>query len=283
MLAQYVTSKIGFYPSRPVWNTKNDPPSPPGASEAQTTDGWDPELGGDPRCPISNDMTNEAPRDLKCLEKEWSADKKNTNDGSKSVEDAIKEFCKNRKGQSVKKGDDRIYDRWDVSGWGISKRQSMWLSAKAGPFDACKEGKIEDDCVKVLTGGMKNCDKDKPRSHGMVAQGGGCIEYAIDFSASVHEGDPPWNQHVIKYPPPEDAKSRLPPASLDGPQIVCSKEKGAQWKKEDADRLIEEYCGNDEPSLEYAPKPDDAKLWISAGFEDKKGGPYPDDKKGYCK
>jgi len=231
------------------------------------------------------------PRGLKCLEKEWMAPKDSTTDGSTPVKIAIHDFCKKRNGQKIETRGDHIYDRWDVSGLGITKRESLWLSATTGPFDQCNQGTIEEkDCIAVLTSAMNACDKDKPLTTGALAQGAGCIEYAIDISPSIHEGDPPWHQHVKKFPPPETVRSDMKPASLVDSQIVCSKEKGSQWSAEDADAAIEAYCGNDWAwSDGYEPFTVKGNIRISAswtnGAEKKRGyaGPYKPEDKEFCR
>lgn len=90
-----------------------------------------------------------------------------------------------------------------------------------------------------------NCDIDQSYTTGALAQGEGCIEYAIEVSTSIHGGDPPWDQHAKRFPPPEIVRSDLRPASLVISQIVCSKEKGSTWLVKSAEAAIEEYCGND--------------------------------------
>jgi hypothetical protein len=231
------------------------------------------------------------PRGMKCLQKEWTAPKESTTDGSIAVKAAIEEFCKKRNNQKVKRGD-RIYDRWDVSGLGISKRSSLWLSATTGPFDQCGVGTIEEkDCLSVLSSALNSCDKDQTYTTGALAQGEGCSEYAIEVSSSVHEGDPPWNQHVKMYPPPETVRSDLSPASLVDSQIVCSKERStSKWSQNDADAAIEEYCGNDYAwSDGYNPMSNKGALKIAAswtnGLEKKRGynGPYRSEDRDYCK
>ena len=124
------------------------------------------------------------------------------------------------------------------------------------------------------------------------------MEYALELGASVHEGDPPWNQHVIAFPPPETARSDLPPASLDGPQIICSTERleSKGFTEDDANAAIEEYCGNDLPfgdpnlplgGFELVVRK--GTLNISAswhnGLEDQRGyiGPYSSDQRDFCR
>jgi hypothetical protein len=235
-------------------------------------------------------------RGLECLGNEFGAPKTKTNtlDGSLSVESAIVEFCKNRKDQTVQKGD-AIYDRWDITGWGVPKRQSFWLSAIPGPFDQCKEGTIiETDCVMVLTTAMKSCDLDSPFTYGIKGQGEGCIEYSIQISASIHEGDPPWaGGPVIKFPPPETIRSDLEPASLNGPQIVCSNEEVEKaFTEDDVKVVIEEHCGNDlpfgDPRLPlggFEHTTDKGSLKIATGLQERDGylGPYKSEDRDYCK
>jgi hypothetical protein len=236
------------------------------------------------------DNPGSEPRGLKCLQKEWTASKETTTDGSTPVKAAIEEFCKNHNGQKIEKRGDRIYDRWDVSGLGILKRSSVWLSATTGPFNQCDKGTIEDkDCIAVLSSAMNSCDKDQLYTAGVLAQGEGCIEYAIEVSSSIHEGDPPWDQHVKSFPPPETVRSDISPASLVDSQIVCSKERGSTWSTEDAEAAIEEYCGNDLAwSDGYSPMSTRGAIKIAAswtnGLEKQRGysGPYKAEDKDYC-
>lgn len=178
------------------------------------------------------DSLGSEPRGLNCLQNVWTAPKETTTDGSTSLKAAIEDFCKKRNSQKVEKRGHRIYDRWDVSGLGILKRSSLWLSATIGPFDQCSEGTVEEkDCIIVLNSAMKSCDKEQSYTTGALSQGEGCIEYAIEVSSSIHEGDPPWDQHIKMFPPPETVRSDLIPASLFDSQIVCSKERGASGRE----------------------------------------------------
>ncbi|KAF1998640.1 SGNH hydrolase [Amniculicola lignicola CBS 123094] len=196
-------------------------------------------------CPLQTRFSK--PRDLECLGKEWLAPKHNTTDGSTPVVEAIKDFCKRRNGQTVERGQERIYDRWDISDLGVPKRHSFWLSAMTGHFSQCNKGTvIEKDCIRVLTGGMEACPAGQPVTWGMKAQGDGCIEYSIDMSAGVLEGNPPWNEHVITYPPPETLLSDMRPAS-EKHQVDCSIAEGEGYYDADAETAIEQYCSNDLP------------------------------------
>lgn len=99
-----------------------------------------------------------------------------------------------------------------------------WTGDKLAEADSMLNA---DDCVAMLIGAINDCDKDQPMTYGAVAQGDGCIERAIEVATSIHEGDPPWNQHVKAFPPPEVILSDLAPASLVDAQIVCSRERGS--------------------------------------------------------
>ncbi|KAH7138736.1 SGNH hydrolase-type esterase domain-containing protein [Dendryphion nanum] len=187
-----------------------------------------------------------APSGLQCRNKKWGAPKYKTTDGSTPVLAAIREFCSKRKGQTVEQGKERIYDRWDVSGWHVTKRQSLWLSATTGHFQECKKATIEDSCEETLAGGLQACNKDTSWTQGMNAQGKNCIEYAIEISPSVHEGDPPWNEHVASFPPPETVMSSLLPYTGKR-QVDCSVPQGQSWDVKDAEAAIEQYCSNNEP------------------------------------
>jgi hypothetical protein len=233
-------------------------------------------------------------RGLQCLGNEFGAPKVDAQEGSLSVESAIKEFCKNRKSQTVQKGD-VIYDRWDISGRGVSKRQSFWLSVIPGPFDQCKEGMIsETDCVIVLITALNSCDLSSPFTYGIKGQGEGCIEYSIQVLASVHEGDPPWaGKPVVKFPPPETIRLDLEPASLNGPQIVCSNEKVEKaFTEDDVNAAIEEHCGNDlpfgDPKLSlggFEHTTNKGSLKIATGLQERDDyfGPYKSEDRDYCK
>ncbi|KAF1993563.1 hypothetical protein P154DRAFT_582692 [Amniculicola lignicola CBS 123094] len=271
-LGNYLLSKIDFFPSEPTWDDRQDPPPAPKKDDAVD---WDVEISGAPACDkletVDDDEEEEEeeePRGLTCLWSDFSAPKNKMEDGSTSEE--------------------QIFNGWYVSRFDIKQRGSMWISGAAAAFDQCKEGTVkEDDCRSVLTRGVKQCYKSDTVTHGITAHDENCIDYAIEFSSSIHEDDPPWNQHIISYPPPDEIKSELSPAAIDRPEVVCSKERGGKWTKEDADAAIEQHCGNDLPfgkADEYTEK---GSVKISASFQDsteKRGfsGPYPEDKKGYC-
>jgi hypothetical protein len=223
--------------------------------------------------------------DLQCFDHNWAVLKEKTSDGSTSVLDAIKEFCKNRHGERATP-DNFVYDRWDVSGFGIPKRQSMWIRASPGPYEQCQKGGAvwERNCVDVLTSAMRECHPGSPYSHGFKAQGRNCVEYMVDLSASIHEGDPPWDEHVIKYPPPETvmAYDIQPPTDekAEGKaEIYCSVRKDSKWSWDDANKAIDQYCGNDRP---YTGGPERVEVnniaifagmsWL--GWDPKRPGPY---------
>jgi hypothetical protein len=71
--------------------------------------------------------TIEKPWGLSCYESEFLALKEATGDDSTPVKDAIKQFCKNQEGESAQlvTDEENIYNRWDVSGWWIPKRQLL--------------------------------------------------------------------------------------------------------------------------------------------------------------
>jgi hypothetical protein len=84
----------------------------------------------------------EKPRRLSCYKSDFRGLKDSTDDVSTPVKDAIKQFCKSREGESAQLFTDieYIYDRWDVSGWGVTKRQSLWLRATPRHYSQCEEG-----------------------------------------------------------------------------------------------------------------------------------------------
>lgn len=196
---------------------------------------------------LSCDIAKTRPRGLVCKETDWRAPKEKTDDGSTSVTSAIKEFCKKRNGQTAEEGtsNEHIYDRWDISGWGVTKRQSLWLRASSGPFSQCPKGTIEErDCVSVMADSLHSCDIGSDFTFGFKVQGNNCMEYAVETSASVHEGDPPWAEHVKKFPPPETLMSDMYIAS-GVHQIDCYSNRGGKWNWEDANAAIDRYCNND--------------------------------------
>jgi len=214
-----------------------------------------PKLSGDACKTKPGSRTNNPPRGLVCDKTEWRAPKEQTADGSTSVVAAIKDFCRKRNGQTPEKRTDHehIYDRWDISGWGVTKRQSLWLRASSGPFSQCPKGTIEEkDCVTVLTDGLYACDSGADYTQGLTAQGNNCIEYAVKTSASVHEGDPPWAEHVRKYPPPETLMADAMQIASKKHQIDCYTGRGGKnyqkWNWDDANAAIDQYCNN---NLDY--------------------------------
>ncbi|KAH9864716.1 hypothetical protein J1614_010652 [Plenodomus biglobosus] len=220
------------------------------------------------------------PRDLVCRESEWRAPREQTSDGSTSALDAIQQFCKNRDGAAVGNGQsEHVYDRWDVSGWGVTKRQSMWIRASRGPFPQCEQGSYalkKDDCVAVLVGGLTSCDKGSDFTSGFKAQGENCLEYGIDLSPSVHEGDPPWSEHVKKYPPPETLQSTVVEASGKH-QIDCFIGRGHSWTWDDANAAINIAC-NDRKSgwkdKKYSVEKGSLQLAATIEFENPQGSAY---------
>jgi hypothetical protein len=189
------------------------------------------------------------PRGLSCYESAFRARKDAIDDGSTPVQEAIKQFCRNRKGESAQllTAKEYIYDRWDVSGWGVTKRQSLWLRATPPHYDQCEEGGTidYDDCFSVLTGGLRFCNEDAPETTGFTAQGDKCLDFEVSLSASVHEGDPPWYQHVVKYPPPE---TQLGIADIDyhhdQPVNCIDVHDSVGWNWDDANAAIEGYCNH---------------------------------------
>lgn len=227
------------------------------------------------------------PRDLVCRETDWRAPKEKTSDGSTSVNDAIKQFCKNRNGETAEKGTDHehIYDRWDISGWGVTKRQSLWLRASSGPFSQCPKGTLkEGDCIAVLTGGLDHCDQGSDFTFGYRAQGENCMEYAVETSPSVHEGDPPWAEHVHKYPPPETLMADLYIASQKH-QVDCYTGRGFTWNWDDANAAINQYCNNNLKNGGHSPSFSVQKGTItvsaSVNFPFTDDSPYKD--KAWCR
>lgn len=192
------------------------------------------------------------PRAVECFARPYGVAKEDTGDVSSPVMNAIKRFCKNHHGERAT-ADNFIYDRWDISGYGIPKRQSMWIRASPGSYAQCGNGGRvwERDCVNVLTGAMNECDKDFSFSHGFKAQGENCLEYMADMSANLHEDNPPWKRDDAKYPPPETVKPfDIPPATDLGKEglvdiyITESTGQGLNW--DDANQAINEFCNNDQ-------------------------------------
>lgn len=210
-----------------------------------------------------------------------------TTDGSTNARDAIEQFCKNHDGTTIQKGSDSdpTYDRWDVSGFGVTKRGSMWIRASAGPFDQCGEGKITyADCKLTLEQGLGSCtDPNNGLTNGFVGQGNECTEYSLDISDSVHDGDPPWNQHVVAYPPNEHEMV------IDNPDrgpwqvtIGCGGD-GPGYTSDDVDNIINTLCNNwsGKPFPGIAEgdwfnsggpdqEPGSGHIWMKAGFANDK-------------
>lgn len=147
----------------------------------------------------------------------------------------------------------------------------MWIRASAAPYDQCGEGTIERfDCIDLLTSGLKSCDPDGKYTFGLTVQGKNCIEYSLDTSDSVHEGDPPWNQHVVSFPPGEHEPLRL--RDGDKPFDIDCVGDGLEYAPEEVDGLIKALCHPNgrfpeqmhPPSAAIRYGNNDGNLWVIA-------------------
>jgi hypothetical protein len=107
----------------------------------------------------------------------------------------------------------------------------------------------------VLAGGLKYCNGGAPETTGFIASGEECLDFEISISASIHDGDPPWDQHMVKYPPPETMMSqwdadRDPNTYSD--QVVCLDWHNSYgWNWDEANSTIDEYCNSDQAFKGY--------------------------------
>jgi hypothetical protein len=71
------------------------------------------------------------------------------------------------------------------------------------------------------------------------------LDFEISLSANVHDGDPPWNQHIVKYPPPE---TQLGVADIDyhhdRPINCIDIRDSVGWNWDDAHAAFEGYCNH---------------------------------------
>jgi hypothetical protein len=112
----------------------------------------------------------------------------------------------------------------------------------------------------------------------------------VDMSASIHEGDPPWNEHVVKYPPPETVKPyNLAPVTNKEEEgkleiYVTADDYGMGWNFESARMAqahIKSFCTN---GLDNSPENKLTikwlTIWTQGGPWGDEAGPYKDD--GWC-
>jgi hypothetical protein len=195
-----------------------------------------------------------------CLNNEFGAPAHATTDDSTSAKEAIEYFCSANKGFPLKKGTDPdpLYQRWGISVLGVPDRQSLWIRASA---EWCDEGELdEQDCTDKLKHGVSYCDPESDSTHGFEIQGKNCIVYSLQTSDSTHEGDPPWNPHVISYPPPETAMMNFTegetPARFN---VSCSGDElpGDLYPIDQVQDLVNRVCGCTTPDGGPCPYPGD--------------------------
>lgn len=163
----------------------------------------------------------------------------------------------------------------------------MWLRASIIPSESetCEDGIVwERNCVDVLTGALIECHKPGTFSHGFKGQGENSLEYILDLSASVHDGDPPWDEHVMKYPPPETVKPfDLAPVTDNGKEgkneVYVTQDKTRNWRFDDwnmARDTVKLSCNDGKGN-----SPDNGILesdwfhiWTGAGWRDRGASPY---------
>jgi hypothetical protein len=79
----------------------------------------------------------------------------------------------------------------------------------------------------------------------MIAKPEGCVDYSVEISGSLQEGSPPWDAHVVRYPPGEDTpgfegRQNVPKCWTDPNGLGL----GSPPKTVDLEKAIGEYCGN---------------------------------------
>jgi hypothetical protein len=135
-----------------------------------------------------------------------------------------------------------------------TQRQSYWIRANAAPFTQCATGTIDkQDCISVLYNAIDQCD-DGDFTFGARAQGAGCVQYTLDISDVVSEGEPPWHELLVHYPGIERVELRSNVEGDPTPETPCPeksdcqmndlqcKGEGPGFSMEDADQAIEELC-----------------------------------------
>jgi hypothetical protein len=126
-------------------------------------------------------------------------------DGGQNLDDAIKQYCNDNNGKTVKKGDN-IYQRYSIAEWGILNRSSFWLRSA---ITCGEEAKInKNDCVKALTQGMEKCAQEDDKAEEGFTRGHaasfGCMDYSIDLNGKLDDKSPPWAEAPAHFPPPGD-------------------------------------------------------------------------------
>jgi hypothetical protein len=156
------------------------------------------------------------------------------------VEKAISTWCTDNDGKTVVKSADtgkvNIYGRWDVTQLDVPRRQSFWLRAT---LNGCGESAmmVRAECIKALTDGMEQCDKESPVTHGHAASID-CLDYSIDLSGVTRDDSPPWDQKP-SFPP-----SELEPRKGGGPNepICLGGGAGRPISDYDLNRAIDAFC-----------------------------------------
>lgn len=168
-----------------------------------------------------------------------------------SVDDAYDEWCDSIAGVKVydKPNENILYKRWGYAEWGVPNRHSFWLKAMYVDRDGCQgwEEIHKHNCKAAMRVGMETCANGSPRTLGMSIPGKGCVDYSIHISDGVHEGSPPWNDHVVGYPPPESALS--PDYNYSnltcGTDYVSGVKPGARVNRKDIDAVVNQWCSGD--------------------------------------
>jgi hypothetical protein len=157
--------------------------------------------------------------------------------GGKSLDDAIKQYCNDNNGKTVKKGDN-VYQRYGIVELGVPERSSYWLRSAITCGDEAKINK--NDCIKALSDGMAKCakeDKDEGFTRGHAASVG-CMDYSIDLNGRMDDKSPPWSLLPPKFPPPGDGGHK--PKCTDYYQGT----KGRTLAEKDLNDAIDYFCKN---------------------------------------
>ncbi|KAF2736423.1 hypothetical protein EJ04DRAFT_562474 [Polyplosphaeria fusca] len=169
-------------------------------------------------------------------------------------------------GEVLEKGGDNasVRMRFDVTGFGVLGRESMWVSASVANYDQCSSGKVDTgDCVNVLNNGLDFCNTDSIYTFGYTGQGENCVAYGVDVSSDMHDDNPPWQEAVdISYPPPENYFDEISCQYVDGSMPL---------REEDIQATIDDYC-----NIDGAFRPAGPDGWTSQGALDMEAAPNVD-------
>jgi hypothetical protein len=187
-----------------------------------------------------------------CLKGKWGAPRgeqeiKKAGVGGTSVDSAYNQWCQEIDGKEVKDQLvlDTLYDRWGFSDLNVPDRHSFWLRAKYAKREGCQgTGTAKADiCKEAIQKAMETCAPSSGFTQGFIAKPEGCVDYSVEISGSVHEGSPPWDDHVVNFPPSEDTEAQSGGTNIPS----CSSIAGIKHrvaKVADLEKAIDEYCSN---------------------------------------